>query len=99
MAELLNDTQFENLKNYCKIDQDFDDQLLLDLVNADALMIAKAISVEADGDTFISDPRFLIALNKQVKEDYYMRGLTADNYRPDLANGVDNIVLQLRGEQ
>lgn len=99
MGKLLTDDQFDNLKNYCKIDQDFDDQLLLDLVNADALMIAKAISSEAVGDTFISDPRFLIALNKQVKEDYYMRGLTADNYRPDLANGVDNIVLQLRGEQ
>lgn len=99
MGKLLTDDQFDNLKNYCKIDQDFDDQLLLDLVDADALMIAKAISAEAKGDTFISDPRFLIALNKQVKEDYYMRGLTVDNYRPDLANGVDNIVLQLRGEQ
>lgn len=91
--------KLETLKNYCKIDQDFDDELLKSLVNASALELARAIKSESRPTEFINEPRFFIALMKQVKEDYYLRGITADSYRPILANSVICIINQLRAEQ
>ncbi|KRN88195.1 head-tail connector protein [Ligilactobacillus acidipiscis] len=95
---LLTDDQFATLKLYCKIDQDFDDDVLKNLVDSTGLEIARAIQADSTPATFISDPRFLIALMKQVKEDYYQRGITADNYRPELTNSIADIVNQLRSE-
>lgn len=96
---LLNETQFSTLKLYCKIDQDFDDAVLNDLIDAAALEIARAIQSDSKPADFINDPRFLIALMKQVEEEYYQRGLTSDSsYRAPLANGVEAIVNQLRAE-
>lgn len=37
-----------------------------------------------------------LAVKKQVKEDYEHRGVTADSDRYPLANGVINIIHQLR---
>lgn len=102
MAEkepLLQPTKLEILKNYCKIDQDFDNDLLESLVDASALELARAIKSDSTPAEFIDEPRFFIALMKQVKEDYYQRGLTADNYRPVLATTVYGIINQLRAEQ
>ncbi|MCP8848940.1 head-tail connector protein [Latilactobacillus curvatus] len=96
---LLPPEKLETLKNYCKIDQDFDDELLKSLVNASALELARAIKSESRPTEFINEPRFFIALMKQVKEDYYLRGITADSYRPILANSVICIINQLRAEQ
>lgn len=96
---LLPSEKLETLKNYCKIDQDFDDELLKALVNASALELARAIKSESRPTEFINEPRFFIALMKQVKEDYYLRGITADSYRPILANSVIGIINQLRAEQ
>lgn len=96
--QLLTKEQFETLKNYCKVDQDFDDDVLLNMVDSAALMITRAVKVEAKPVEFVTDPRFKIALMKQVKEDYYQRGLTADNYRPELTNGIADIINQLRSE-
>lgn len=98
MAELLTVDQFKTLKNYCKIDQDFDDDLLKTLVDATALEIARAIKYDSQAQEFIEEPRFLIALMKQVKEDYYQRGLTADSYRPILSTTIVGIINQLRSE-
>ncbi|GBG94974.1 DNA-packaging protein [Ligilactobacillus salitolerans] len=99
MAEnLLSEDQFATLKNYCKVDQDFDDDVLLGMVDSAALMITRAIKFSAMPIEFVNDPRFKIALMKQVKEDYYQRGLTADNYRPELTNSIADIVNQLRSE-
>jgi len=96
---LLTDDQFSTLKLYCKIDQDFDDSVLQNLVDSAGLEIARAIQADSAPENFISDPRFLIALMKQVKEDYYQRGLTSDSsYRATLANGVEDIVNQMRAE-
>ena len=102
MAEkepLLQPENLEILKNYCKIDQDFDDDLLKSLVDASALELARAIKSDSQPTEFIDEPRFFIALMKQVKEDYYQRGLTADNFRPVLATTVFGIINQLRTEQ
>ncbi|MDT3393958.1 MAG: head-tail connector protein [Bacillota bacterium] len=102
MAEkepLLQPEKLEILKNYCKIDQDFDDELLKSLVDASALELARAIKSDSEPTEFIDEPRFFIALMKQVKEDYYQRGLTADSYRPVLATTVYGIINQLRAEQ
>ena len=96
--QLLTKEQFETLKNYCKVDQDFDDDVLLNMVDSAALMITRAVQFDAKPEIFIDDPRFKIALMKQVKEDYYQRGLTADNYRPELTNSIADIVNQLRSE-
>lgn len=102
MAEkepLLQPTKLKILKNYCKIDQDFDNDLLESLVDASALELARAIKPDSEPTEFIDEPRFFIALMKQVKEDYYQRGLTADSYRPVLATTVYGIINQLRAEQ
>lgn len=88
-----------NLKNYCKIDQDFDDDILTIMANAAASMIARAIKQESKPDDYLNEPRFKIAVMKQVKEDYYERGLTADNYRPELSSGINGIINQLRSER
>lgn len=95
---ILTDAEFANLKNYCKIDQDYDDGVLKMIINADEIEIARAIKYGSAPNDYVSEPRFKIALMKQVKEDYYQRGLTADAYRPELVSGINGIVNQLRGE-
>ncbi|MEK1393028.1 phage gp6-like head-tail connector protein [Limosilactobacillus fermentum] len=95
---MLTDVEFDNLKNYCKIDQDYDDDVLKMIINADEIEIARAIKYGSAPNDYVNEPRFKIALMKQVKEDYYQRGLTADAYRPELVSGINGIVNQLRGE-
>lgn len=95
---ILTDAEFANLKNYCKIDQDYDDDVLKMIINADEIEIARAIKYGSEPNDYVNEPRFKIALMKQVKEDYYQRGLTADAYRPELVSGINGIVNQLRGE-
>ncbi|MGY0267300.1 head-tail connector protein [Limosilactobacillus fermentum] len=95
---ILTDDEFYNLKNYCKIDQDYDDDVLKMIINADEIEIARAIKYGSAPSDYVNEPRFKIALMKQVKEDYYQRGLTADAYRPELVSGINGIVNQLRGE-
>lgn len=95
---ILTDAEFANLKNYCKIDQDYDDGVLKMIINADEIEIARAIKYGSAPSDYVNEPRFKIALMKQVKEDYYQRGLTADAYRPELVSGINGIVNQLRGE-
>lgn len=99
MADVFGGEEFlNNLKNYCKIDQDFDDEIIIEMANAAATMIAKAIAAESKPDDYLDEPRFKIAVMKQVAEDYYQRGLTADSYRPELGTGVNGIINQLRSE-
>lgn len=95
---ILTDAEFANLKNYCKIDQYYDDNVLKMIINADEIEIARAIKYGSVPNDYVNEPRFKIALMKQVKEDYYQRGLTADAYRPELVSGINGIVNQLRGE-
>lgn len=95
---ILTGDEFYNLKNYCKIDQDYDDDVLKMIINADEIEIARAIKYGSAPNDYVNEPRFKIALMKQVKEDYYQRGLTADAYRPELVSGINGIVNQLRGE-
>lgn len=95
---ILTDAEFANLKNYCKIDQDYDDGVLKMIINADEIEIARAIKYGSTPNNYVNEPRFKIALMKQVKEDYYQRGLTADAYRPELTSGINGIIHQLRGE-
>lgn len=100
MADIFGGEEFlNNLKNYCKVDQDFDDELIIEMANAAATMIAKAIAAESNPADYLNEPRFKIAVMKQVKEDYYERGLTADNYRPELSSGINGIINQLRSER
>lgn len=100
MAELqfADDSFLDNLKNYCKVDQGFDDEIIIIMANAAAVMITKAIDQAKKPRDFDNEPRFKIAVMKQVKEDYYERGLSADNYRPELTSGIDGLINQLRSE-
>ncbi|WP_251547858.1 head-tail connector protein [Limosilactobacillus caecicola] len=100
MAKLqfADDNFLDNLKNYCKVDQDFDDEIIIIMANAAAIMITNAIDQDKKPSDFDDDPRFKIAVMKQVKEDYYERGLSADNYRPELTSGIDGLINQLRSE-
>ncbi|HJA22606.1 MAG TPA: head-tail connector protein [Candidatus Limosilactobacillus intestinavium] len=99
MADVFGGEEFlNNLKNYCKVDQDFDDEIIIEMANAAAAMIAKAIDKSKTPDDYADEPRFKIAVMKQVKEDYYERGLTADSYRPEIGSGINGIINQLRSE-
>lgn len=88
----------DNLKIYCKIDQDFDDEILKMMVDSAATLIAAAIDQDTSANMYFTEPRFRIAVMKQVKEDYYERGITADSYRPELSTGINGIINQLRSE-
>ena len=99
MADIFGGEEFlNNLKNYCKVDQDFDDKIIIEMANAASTMIAKAIDKSKTPDDYADEPRFKIAVMKQVKEDYYERGLTADSYRPEIGSGINGIINQLRSE-
>jgi len=99
MADLLNDAQFKVLKNYCKIDQSFDDNVLKQLVDSGAMEIARAIDDTKEPNDFIKDSRFFVALMKFVEEDYYYRGTGSEVMRFPLQNPtVVNVINQLRSE-
>lgn len=99
----LTDEQFATIKNYCKIDQDFDDDLLHIIIDGASDEIAKAIVDGGTADTFLVsedkyDSRFFVAVMKQVAEEYTQRGLTSTNYRFELLTGLSSIINQLRSE-
>ena len=99
LTKFSNDQVFmDNLKNYCKIDQNFDDDILIMMVDSAATLIAAAIDESSNANLYYNKPRFKIAIMKQVKEDYYERGITADSYRPELSTGINGIINQLRSE-
>lgn len=58
--------------------------------------ICFAIDDGSTADTFKDSAKFALAVKKQVKEEYDHRGLSADSFRYPLANGVLNIIHQLR---
>lgn len=98
-TKLLTDQQFKTLKLYCKIDQDFDDDVLNELIESAASEISHAISSTKQPSDFISDHRFFVALMKYVEEDYYYRGTGSEVMRFPLQNTtINNVIHQLRSE-
>lgn len=96
---LLTDSQFKTLKLYCKIDQDFDDDVLNELIESAASEISHAISNTKKPEDFIKDHRFFVALMKYVEEDYYYRGNGSEVMRFPLQNTtINNVIHQLRSE-
>lgn len=89
-------TELEQIKLYCKIDFNFEDELLKEIVEAVEEQICEAIEKGSTAETFKKYKKFNLAVKKQVKEEYEHRGLSADSERYPLANGVLNIIHQLR---
>lgn len=87
---------FEEVKLYCKIDYDFEDDLLLELIESAKEQICFAIDNDLSPDDLVDYAKFRLAVKKQVKEEYEHRGMSADTMRYPLANGVLNIIHQLR---
>ena len=86
----------EEVKLYCKIDYDFEDDLLLELIESAKEQICFAIDNDFSPDDLVDYAKFRLAVKKQVKEEYEHRGMSADTMRYPLANGVLNIIHQLR---
>lgn len=86
----------EEVKLYCKIDYDFEDDLLLELIESAKEQICFAIDNDLNPDDLVDYAKFRLAVKKQVKEEYEHRGVSADTMRYPLANGVLNIIHQLR---
>lgn len=86
----------EEVKMYCKIDYDFEDDLLLELIESAKEQICFAIDTDLNPDDLVDYAKFRLAVKKQVKEEYEHRGMSADTMRHPLANGVLNIIHQLR---
>lgn len=86
----------ESFKLYCKIDFDFEDDLLEEMIEGCAEQVAYAIDAQPDIDSLMENKRFILAVKKQVKEEYDNRGTTSNFMRYPLANGVLNIIHQLR---
>lgn len=86
----------EDVKLYCKIDFDFEDDIIKLMILSAQDQICSAIEEGSNPETFASYPEFKLAVLKQVKEEYDHRGLSADSMRFPLANGVLNIIHQLR---
>lgn len=88
--------ELELLKIYCKIDQDFEDELIKEMHMGVELQICNAIQTGSAPSDFSNDPRYKLAVKKQFKEEYDNRGITSDTQRAPLANGILNIIHQLR---
>lgn len=86
----------EEVKLYCKIDYDFEDDLLIELIESAKEQICFAIDNDLSPDDLVDYAKFRLAVQKQVKEEYEHRGMSADTMRYPLANGVLNIIHQLR---
>lgn len=86
----------EEVKLYCKIDYDFEDDLLIELIESSKEQICFAIDNDLNPDDLVDYAKFRLAVKKQVKEEYEHRGMSADTMRYPLANGVLNIIHQLR---
>ena len=86
----------DEVKLYAKIDFDFEDELLQLMIESAQEQICFAIKDGSKPEDFADYPKFKMAVLKQVKEEYDHRGLSADTMRYPLANGVLNIIHQLR---
>ena len=86
----------EEVKLYCKIDYDFEDDLLIEMIEAAREKICFAIGNNLRPQALECYAKFRHAVKKQVKEEYEHRGMSADTIRYPLANGVLNIIHQLR---
>ena len=86
----------DEVKLYAKIDFDFEDELLQLMIESTEEQICFAIKDGSKPEDFANYPKFKMAVLKQVKEEYDHRGLSADTMRYPLANGVLNIIHQLR---
>lgn len=86
----------EKVKLYCKIDYDFEDEIIEIMIKSAQDQICFAIEADSTAEDFKDFPKFELAVMKQVKEEYDHRGLSADSFRYPLANGVLNIIHQLR---
>ena len=86
----------ESVKLYCKIDYDFEDEIIKEMIESAQDQICFAIDSNATPENFAKYAKFQLAVKKQVKEEYEHRGMSADSMRYSLANGVLNIIHQLR---
>lgn len=86
----------DEVKLYCKIDYDFEDELLVEMIEAAREQICFAIGNDLRPQDLEGYAKFRLAVKKQVKEEYEHRGMSADTMRYPLANGVLNIIHQLR---
>ncbi|HEK9992465.1 TPA: phage head-tail connector protein [Streptococcus equi subsp. zooepidemicus] len=86
----------DSVKLYCKIDFDFDDDIIKEMIESAQEQICFAIEDGSAPEKFKGHAKFNLAVKKQVKEEYDHRGLSADSFRYPLANGVLNIIHQLR---
>lgn len=86
----------EAVKLYCKIDFDFEDSIVEEMIESAQEQICFAIEAGSKPEDFANYKKFDLTVKKQVKEDYEHRGVTADSNRYPLANGVLNIIHQLR---
>ncbi|HES7025788.1 TPA: phage head-tail connector protein [Streptococcus pyogenes] len=86
----------DSVKLYCKIDFDFEDDIIKEMIESAQEQICFAIEEGSTAGMFKESAKFALAVKKQVKEEYDHRGLSADSFRYPLANGVLNIIHQLR---
>ena len=84
------------VKLYAKIDFDFEDNIVKTMIESAQEQICFAIKDGSKPKDFETYSKFKLAILKQVKEEYDHRGLSADSERYPLANGVLNIIHQLR---
>ena len=95
-SELISKEQYEQIKIYLKVDIDYEDALIKEMLDAVALELVDAVDTSKAPADFMEEPRYHLAVKKQAKEEYEHRGLSADTMRYSLANGVENIIHQLR---
>lgn len=86
----------QKVKMYCKVDYGFEDDIIIMMIESAQEQICFAIQEGSTPDDFVNYKKFELAVMKQVKEEYEHRGLSADSERYPLANGVLNIIHQLR---
>lgn len=81
------------VKSYCRIDEDYEDALIADLVAAAKDYLAEAGIPEPEED----NPRYLLCVKAMVLEFYDHRGMT-EGGAPSAIPGLANMMTQLKLE-
>lgn len=100
---LLNNDQLETMKRYCKIDGDYDIDVLKAIILSSADEIAAAIDETMTAEEFMNNEelkgRFFVALMKYTEEEYENRGTGSDIMRfPSANQSINNIINQIRAK-
>lgn len=68
-SELIDEERFKQIKNYLKVDIDFEDDLIKEFLDSVALILIDAIDIKKKPSDFMDEPRFHLAVKNKLKKN------------------------------